>query len=51
MFERTFIRVLEQLTYAKDETNCLVWVERMASILDMKIVQVLIRSKIVIFVV
>jgi len=28
-----------------------VWVERMASILDMKIVQVLVRSKIVIFVV
>ena len=26
------------------EVNCLVWVERMASMLDMKIVQVLVRS-------
>jgi len=33
------------------EVNCLVWVERMTSILDMKIVQVLVRSLIVIFVV
>ena len=35
----------------KGAVNCLVWVERMTSILDMKIVQVHVRSEIVIFVV
>ena len=35
----------------KGEVNCLVWGERMTSILDMKIVQILVRSEIVIFVV
>jgi len=35
----------------KGEIDCLVWVERMASMLDMKIVQVLVRSLIAIFVV
>jgi len=35
----------------KGKVNCLMWVERVASIFDMKIVQVLVRSKIVIFVV
>jgi len=35
----------------RSEVNCLVWVERMTSILDLKIVQVLVRSLIVIFVV
>ena len=35
----------------KGKVNCLMWVERVASIFDIKIVQVLVRSKIVIFVV
>ena len=35
----------------RGQVNCLVWVERMASVLDMKIVQVLVRSLIAIFVV
>ena len=35
----------------KDEVNCLVWVERMASILYMKIVQILVRSRVASFVV
>jgi len=35
----------------RGKVNCLVWVERMASILDMKIVEVLVRLLIVIFVV
>jgi len=33
----------------RGEVNCLVWAERMTSILDMKIVQVLVRSLIVMF--
>jgi len=34
----------------RGEVNCRVWVEKMTSILDIKIVQALVRSLIVIFV-
>ena len=39
------------LLMLRGEVNCIVWAERMASMLDIKIVQVLIRSLIAIFVV